>query len=273
MGARAASGTSAGEHCLAVAAGYCCPPMRSSAAEGADRRVLQLRLPRFRTVLLIVLGLVLVLWVTPVLLELIQESDGIEGLPRPYLVIFGFVTFDAVFPVLPSESLLTASSTLAAQGGSDLVVGYIVLAGALGAIVGDTMLYWLSRTVGRELLERKLGELTENKRVAAAIDVLGATAPLLIVLGRFVPGVRFAVNVMMGVSRYPYPKFLLFSVIGGSAWAAYTCVFSFWIGQALKGYPVLSILMSVVVTTAIVALLYFPLKRRYETARNSPAAA
>jgi membrane protein DedA with SNARE-associated domain len=85
--------------------------------------------------------------------------------------------------------------------------------------------------------------------------------------------VRFAVNVMMGVSRYPYPKFLLFSVIGGSAWAGYTCVFSFWIGQALKGYPVLSILMSVVVTTAIVALLYFPLKRRYETARNSPAAA
>jgi membrane-associated protein len=222
------------------------------------------RLPRFRTVLLVVLALVLLLWVTPALLELIRESDGIEGLSRPYLVIFGFVTFDAVFPVLPSESLLTASSTLAAQGDSDLVLGYIALAGALGAIVGDSLLYWLSRTAGRELLERRLGELTKNERVALAIDVLGATAPLLIVLGRFVPGVRFAVNVMMGVSQYPYPKFLLFSTIGGSAWAAYTCVFSFWIGRALDGYPVLSILTSVVFTTALVALLYFPLKRRYE---------
>jgi membrane-associated protein len=222
------------------------------------------RLPRFRTVLLVVLALVLLLWVTPALLELIRESDGIEGLSRPYLVIFGFVTFDAVFPVLPSESLLTASSTLAAQGDSDLVLGYIALAGALGAIVGDSLLYWLSRTAGRELLERRLGELTKNERVALAIDVLGATAPLLIVLGRFVPGVRFAVNVMMGVSQYPYPKFLLFSTIGGSAWAAYTCVFSFWIGRALDGYPVLSILTSVVFTTALVALLYFPLKRRYD---------
>jgi membrane protein DedA with SNARE-associated domain len=214
--------------------------------------------------LLVVLALVLLLWVTPALLELIRESDGIEGLSRPYLVIFGFVTFDAVFPVLPSESLLTASSTLAAQGDSDLVLGYIALAGALGAIVGDSLLYWLSRTAGRELLERRLGELTKNERVALAIDVLGATAPLLIVLGRFVPGVRFAVNVMMGVSQYPYPKFLLFSTIGGSAWAAYTCVFSFWIGRALDGYPVLSILTSVVFTTALVALLYFPLKRRYD---------
>ncbi len=224
----------------------------------------QFRLPSFRTVLLCVLALVLLLWVTPVLLELIEDSDGIEGLPQPYLVIFGFVTFDAVFPVLPSESLLTASSTLAAQSGSDLVLGDIVLAGALGAIVGDSMLYWLARTVGRDLLERKLGELTKNRRIALAIEVLGATAPLLITLGRFVPGVRFAVNVMMGVSRYPYPRFLLFSAIGGTAWAAYTCVFSFWIGQALDGYPALSLLVSVVVTTALVALLYFPLKRKYQ---------
>ena len=36
------------------------------------------------------------------------------------------------------------------------------------------------------------------------------------------------------------------------------------IGQALDGYPALSLLVSVVVTTALVALLYFPLKRKYQ---------
>ena len=50
------------------------------------------------------------------------------------------------------------------------------------------------------------------------------------------------------------------------AWAIYTCVFSFWIGQALDGYPVLSIVTSMLITTALLALMYFPLKGRYEAA-------
>ena len=53
--------------------------------------------------------------------------------------------------------------------------------------------------------------------------MLGRSGPLLIACGRFVPGVRFAVNVSMGLTEYPYRRFLLFSAIGGIGWAIYTC--------------------------------------------------
>ena len=83
----------------------------------------------------------------------------------------------------------------------------------------------------------------------------------------------FAVNATMGITRYPYPRFLLFSVIGGFGWAAYTCVISYWASEALGDYPLLSILTGVVLTTVILAGLYVVLKRRYVQTSVRPARA
>jgi membrane-associated protein len=243
------------------------PEADSASAKKSGRELPHVRFPPFRYALLAVLGILLLLWVVPILLETIDSGDGLAGFERPYLIIFAFVSFDAVIAILPSESLLTTASALAGQEGNGLTLWLIVLAGGLGAVIGDSLLYWLARTVGRNVLSRKLEQAEKNEKVKAAADVLGQTAALLIIVGRFVAGVRFVVNVTMGLDRYPYPKFLLFSTIGGFVWSAYTCVFSFWIGTSLDGYPVLSIVTSVLFTTALVALLYVPLKRRYQRAR------
>ena len=81
-----------------------------------------------------------------------------------------------------------------------LELGYIIVAGALAAIVGDSLLYWIARTVGRRIIAEKMEQARKNNKVDVALEVLGTTAPLLISAGRFVPGVRFAVNAMMGLS-------------------------------------------------------------------------
>jgi hypothetical protein len=57
----------------------------------------------------------------PVIIEWLTEGDGLPELDlasreHPYLIIGAFVTFDAVIPILPSQSLLNAASTLASQG-------------------------------------------------------------------------------------------------------------------------------------------------------------
>ncbi len=219
-----------------------------------------------------------VVWAVPVLVEWLTEGDGLPeldlaGRAHPYLIIGAFVTFDAVIPILPSESLLNAASTLASQG--QLELGYIIIAGALGAIIGDSLLYWLARTVGRRIAAEKLEQAKANPKLGIALEVLGDTAPLLIAAGRFVPGVRFMVNAMMGLSRYPYPRFLAWSILGSTLWATYTCAFSWWIGTKLGDWPLLSMLISALITGALLSLLYFPLKRRWERtkAEQSPAPA
>jgi len=172
-------------------------------SSGIDKTESERRFPwRWRRVIFWALVALAAVWTLSVILEWLTDGDGLPelnlaGQEHPYLILWGFVTFDAVIPILPSESLLNAASTLASQG--QLELGYIIVAGALGAIVGDSLMYWLARTVGRKIAAERLEKATDNPKVAVALEVFGETAPLLIVAGRFVPGVRFVVNGTMGL--------------------------------------------------------------------------
>jgi membrane protein DedA with SNARE-associated domain len=222
-----------------------------------------LHFPRFRMLLLGALVVVAGLWITPVIAAWVADLD-LDELAHPYGVIFGFVVFDAIIPVFPSESLLTTASNLAAQDDSSIELWRLIVAGSLGAVIGDSLLYWLSRTVLRRFISAQVDKAQQNDKVARTMEVMSRTAPTLILFGRFVPGVRFMVNATMGLTRYRYPSFLLWDAIGGTLWATYTCVFSYLVATVIADKPVLSIAVSVVVTTALLGLLYRPLRKSWE---------
>jgi len=76
---------------------------------------------------------------------------------------------------------------------------------------------------------------------------------------------RFVIGVTMGLQRYPYARFLSFSMLGGFLWAAFNCGFSYLIGSTRLGdYSLLSLLTSAAVTGGILTVLYKSLKRSYE---------
>ena len=78
-----------------------------------------------------------------------------------YLLTFLLVWFDAVIPIFPGETTLSAASTMAAQ--DELQLGLVMLAGALGAIVGDSSLFWIARkNTGR--VQSQLDRALENPR-------------------------------------------------------------------------------------------------------------
>jgi membrane protein DedA with SNARE-associated domain len=219
--------------------------------------------------LLAALGVLTVLWVAPTIVGWVSAID-LSGVEHVYLVIAGFVTLDAVVPVFPSESLLTTASNLAAQEGSDLSLWWLIAAGTAGAIVGDSLLYWLSRGVFRRFIAARVEQAQRNEKAARSMAVMSQTAPTLIVFGRFVPGVRFLIGATMGLTRYPYLRFLLWDAIGGFFWASYTCIFCYLVATVVDDKPLLSIATSVVVTTGLLALLYRPLKRHWEATAPTP---
>ncbi len=203
-----------------------------------------------------------------VALTLALTGDGL-GLVEPdqspalsYLAIFLLIAGDAVVPILPGETTLNAASVLASQGELDLVP--VIVAGALGAIVGDSALYWIARS-GPGGVREKLTRARENDRVDRVLQVLGDRAPMLIVFGRYVPGVRFVVNASMGVIEMPYRRFLLWSSIGGSIWATYTCVLAFSVGTALAEFPLASVVISGFITTGLIVVIYwFDVRGRHD---------
>jgi membrane-associated protein len=226
--------------------------------------------PSFRTILLVGLVGLALLWLAPTITAFVADID-FGALDHPYAVIFSFVVLDAVIPIFPSESLLTTASNLAAQSGSDIELWRVILAGALGATVGDSLLYWLSRTVLRRFMTDQVAKAERNPKAARALQVLSGTAPLLIVFGRFVPGLRFIVGATMGLTRYSYSRFLLWDSLGSTLWAAYTCIFSYLVASVIDDKPVLSIAVSVLVTTALLGLLYKPLKSNWDEAEAEPS--
>ena len=91
-----------------------------------------------------------------------------------YVAVFALVFGDAVFPVLPGETTLNAPSTLAAEG--SLHLGTVMLAGTLGAIVGDSTLYWIARLFRRRI-RPQVDRLEHDERVSLALEYVGSSAP------------------------------------------------------------------------------------------------
>jgi membrane protein DedA with SNARE-associated domain len=211
-------------------------------------------------------GLLMVPIVFTVVFSLLDE-DGVFGLIGSvddevvaYVTVFGLIFADAIVPIFPGETTLTTASVAASDGTLDLAL--VIVAGALGAILGDSALYWICRTGPKRLKARLEVASTKNERIASGLDLLGRSGPLLIACGRFVPGVRFAVNVMMGMTEYPYRRFLLFSAIGGSAWAVYTCVLAYFVSTALADFGLASIVISGLITSVLVGGVYWIDRRR-----------
>jgi membrane-associated protein len=217
-----------------------------------------------RHVVLLILGAFALLVGVIVLGQVLEAGDiqdWLSDLPATvsYFMVFLLVALDGVIPIFPGETTLSAASTLAAQG--DLQLGLVMLAGALGAIVGDSCLFWIARkNSGR--IEPTLNKALESPKVSAGWNMLEASPGLLIVAGRYVPGLRFVVNATMGLSDIRYTRFLPWSILGGTLWSVYTCALAYKVATTLSGYPAASMVISGLITTAMLAVIFLVYRRK-----------
>ena len=214
-----------------------------------------------RHLFVIGLGVLLVVIVALQLLDQGYVAEWLADAPEElaYVLCFLLVWFDAVIPIFPGETTLSAASTLAAEGTLELEL--VMLAGALGAIVGDSTLFWIARR-SADKVQRHLDKALENPKIRGGWEALDRSPGLLIVAGRYVPGMRFAVNASMGLSDIPYRRFLVWSVIGGVLWSVYTCALAYNVATTLAGYPLASLVISSLITSAALTAIYFVDRRR-----------
>ena len=166
------------------------------------------------------------------------------------------------------ETVVNAAAVLAAEG--QLEIGWVIVASCAGAVVGDNALYWIARLASARY-QPQVERLQRAEWVQTVQRILGERAPLFIVLGRYVPGVRFFVNASMGIQKYPYSRFLLWSSIGGVLWGTYTALLAYWVGNALSGYPVASFFIAGWITAGII-LVVFWFERRRSRGKSRPSA-
>ncbi len=220
-----------------------------------------------RRTVLIGVGTVAVVVVVAILLHS-GAGDGLGLIAAhagsSYLGVAGLIFLDAVCPVFPGETTLNAASTLAAQG--TLSIWLVMLAGAVGAVLGDSALYWVSRLFS-DRLAKQVEHAKQNEKVASALELLGDNAGVLLICGRFVPGVRFVVNCTYGIAKLPYRRFLLWSALGGTIWAVYTCALAYAVGTALEDFPLASVIISGAITTVLMGIIFWTVRRNRQQHR------
>jgi membrane protein DedA with SNARE-associated domain len=158
--------------------------------------------------------------------------------------------------VVPGETAMLLGGFLAFQGRVSL--GWMMAAGAAGAVVGDSVGYAIGRRLGEPVKRSRLGRRVGRQRWARAEAYLRAKGGRAVFLGRFVGLLRALVPALAGMSRMPYRTFLPWNLAGGVIWAPGFVLLGYLAGSSYRqverivGRASLLLLLVVVLAGALV---------------------
>lgn len=172
--------------------------------------------------------------------------------PWVYLVIIAVTAVDAFFPAVPGETVVITAAVFAAGGEPNLVA--VIVAAALGALVGDHISYAIGRGGGAH----RLAQLPADSRRRAgsewarrAVDRRGG---MILTTARYVPGGRTAVTLTMGAVRYPARCFLMYDALACGSWAIYCGLLGWFGGLAFADHPVQALFVGIGLSLLVTGL-------------------
>ena len=186
-----------------------------------------------------------------------------------YLVVGLVIGVESMGVPLPGETTLIAAALLASQG--EVNIYFVIGSAAAGAIIGDSVGYYIGRKAGRSLFER-LGRRFHHfseARIVKAEKYFHKYGVWTVFFGRFVALLRIFAGPMAGMLRMPYPKFLAANAAGGIAWSTTIGVVAYKIGDnADKIFGEVSVwaLVAIAVVVVTAYVVYKVRRRRAEVA-------
>lgn len=204
-------------------------------------------------------------WVTNAI-----EAFALATVESPWvlLVVLALCIIDAIFPPVPSESVIIAVATVVVADHSQTLWLLGVIA-AVGAFTGDQMVYWIGRKLGARNPKWLNGKRAQ-RTLAWARRAIRRSGPILIMTGRFIPVGRTAVNLAAGTTRYPAWKFSIAAAFAAVFWATYSIAIGAIFGNIFGSHPLLALLLGLVTAFVIGLLVEFistRIGRRIQTRR------
>lgn len=135
-----------------------------------------------------------------------------------YFAVGGLITLEDFGIPVPGETILIAASVYAGTGRLNIVaVGVIAL---VAAVIGDNIGYGIGRFGGHALVLR-YGRyvLLTAERLDKAERFFRRHGGKVVVVARFIEGLRQANGIIAGIADMPWPRFLMFNAIGAALWA------------------------------------------------------
>jgi membrane protein DedA with SNARE-associated domain len=197
-----------------------------------------------------------------------------------YLLVGLVVGVESLGVPLPGEIVLVSAALLASH--HELAVSPIGVGAAaiVGAIVGDSIGYFIGRRYGMSLFERLGRRFPKHfgpRHVALAESFFTRWGMWAVFFGRFIALLRIFAGPLAGALRMPYPRFLVANVSGGIVWAGGTTAAVYYLGivaeQWLSRFSWIGLALAVVVGLAVTLVVRRRTHRMLEEVELEPKPA
>ncbi|WP_160667180.1 DedA family protein [Pseudarthrobacter sp. ATCC 49987] len=166
------------------------------------------------------------------------------GQPWVLFLVFACCVIDGFFPPIPSESVVVGLAAVAAGAGSPNAV-LLAATAAAGAFLGDNIAYLIGRNTGTQRWAWMRGYRMQRAFRWAGTELRKRPASLILV-ARFVPIGRVAVNLTAGATHFPRPRFVGLTVLSAVLWAAYSVAIGLFFGQWFEDNHLLAVIVAVI---------------------------
>lgn len=181
--------------------------------------------------------------------SLIEFLYSLMELPLFYPLVSLIVLGDALCPLLPSETILNLSGAFAASQGVPHIGGLMVAA-AIGAIIGDNLCFAL----GGKLItyvERLDPESKAGQAITWVRRNMKRSAGTTIIVGRFLPWARWVSTIVLASVRYNWFAFFIYDTIGVIIWVMLGVGLGYVGGTLLSNFPLLGMAVGVLLGSLV----------------------
>ncbi|GAA4367960.1 DedA family protein [Paeniglutamicibacter cryotolerans] len=169
--------------------------------------------------------------------------------PFVYLLVFLCCAIDGFFPPIPSESVVVSLASLIMSHGvpNPWLLGGVA---ALGAFVGDNVAYVIGRSIGTDRFAWMRRPRLQRGFEWAGVELRKRPVSLILV-ARFVPIGRVAVNLVAGATKYPHRRFAFLTSCSALAWAVYSVMVGIVAGSWFKEHHLLGMVVAIAVAMVL----------------------
>ena len=134
-----------------------------------------------------------------------------------YALLFAWVLIEQGGLPIPATPLLLAAGALAGQGRMNLAL--VVLAATAGCVGADVFWYTFGKRRGAIVLNLLCRIAMEpDSCVRRTETIFSKYGPRTLLVCKFIPGLNTAAPALAGMVNVPFPRFVVFDLVGGFLW-------------------------------------------------------
>ena len=188
-----------------------------------------------------------------------------------YLAVFGLVLLEDFGIPVPGETVLILGAVYAGTGQLNIVL--VGLLGFVGAVIGDNIGFAIGHFGGRPLIER-YGRYVfiTPERLNKATNFFERYGGRIIVVARFVEGLRQANGIVAGITGLHWARFVAFNALGAALWVGLWVSVGYFAGDHIDAVYNTATRYSTYFAIAVGVVVIAYILRRLQRARAARTA-